>query len=74
MQKKQYQVNVPSKKSIEGEFIEVLLNDCYRVEQFSQALKTIIDIGANVGLFPIAATNRFPPTVIHIVSVWIGMI
>ncbi len=65
VQGKRHQVNVPSEKGMDGEFIEVLLDDCYGVEQLSKSLKTIIDIGANVGLFPIAARNRFPQAVIH---------
>ncbi len=58
-------VNLPSEKGMDGEFIEVLLDDCYGVEQLDPSLIKIIDIGANVGLFPIAARNRFPQAVIH---------
>ncbi len=58
-------VNLPSEKGMDGEFIEVLLDDCYGVEQLAPSLIKIIDIGANVGLFPIAARNRFPQAVIH---------
>jgi hypothetical protein len=65
VQGKRHQVNVPSEKGMNGEFIEVLLDDCYGVEQLSKSLMTIIDVGANVGLFPIAARNRFPQAVIH---------
>lgn len=62
---KRQNVNLPSEKGMDGEFIEVLLDDCYGVEQLSESLMTIIDIGANVGLFAIAARNRFPHAVIH---------
>lgn len=62
---KRHNVNLPSEKGMDGEFIEVLLDDCYGVEQLSESLITIIDIGGNVGLFPIAARNRFPQAVIH---------
>jgi FkbM family methyltransferase len=65
VQGKRQPVNVPSEKGMNGEFIEVLLDDCYGVEQLSESLMTIIDVGANVGLFPIAARNRFPQAVIH---------
>ena len=58
-------LNLPVEKGMDGEFIEVLLDDCYGVEQLSESLMKIIDIGANVGLFPIAARNRFPQAVIH---------
>ncbi|TAG65235.1 MAG: FkbM family methyltransferase [Oscillatoriales cyanobacterium] len=59
------QVNLPEEKGMDGEFIEVLLDDCYGVEQLSESLMKVLDIGANVGLFPIAARNRFPQAVIH---------
>ncbi|MGB3266370.1 MAG: FkbM family methyltransferase [Microcoleus sp.] len=65
VQEKHYQVNIPSEKGMDGEFIEVLLDDCYGVERLSPSLRTIIDVGANVGLFPIVARNRFPHAVIH---------
>src|SRR4028119_53932 len=65
VQGKRHLVNIPSEKGMKGEFIEVLLDDCYGVEQLSESLRTIIDVGANVGLFPIAARNRFPQALIH---------
>lgn len=58
-------VNLPAEKGMDGEFIEVLLDDCYGVDRLSESLIKIIDIGANVGLFPIAARNRFPQAIIH---------
>ena len=42
VQGKRHQVNVPSEKAMNGEFIEVLLDDCYGVEQLSESLMTII--------------------------------
>lgn len=65
VQGKRQQVNLPQEKGMDGEFIEVLLDDCYGVEQLSESLMKVLDIGANVGLFPIAARNRFPQAVIH---------
>lgn len=58
-------LSLPVEKGMDGEFIEVLLDDCYGVEQLPPSLLTILDIGANVGLFGIAARNRFPAAVIH---------
>lgn len=63
---KRQNVNLPSEKGMDGEFIEVLLDDCYGVEQLDPSLIKVIDIGANVGLFPIAARNRFPQAIIHV--------
>ena len=65
IQGKRQSVKLPSEKGMDGEFIEVLLDDCYGLEQLPQSLLKIIDIGANVGLFSIAARNRFPQAVIH---------
>lgn len=65
VQGKRQKVNLPQEKGMDGEFIEVLLDDCYGVEQLSESLMKVLDIGANVGLFPIAARNRFPQAVIH---------
>ncbi|MCU0546546.1 MAG: FkbM family methyltransferase [Oscillatoriaceae cyanobacterium Prado104] len=58
-------LNLPVERGMDGEFIEVLLDDCYGVEQLPPSLMKIIDVGANVGLFPIAARNRFPAAMIH---------
>jgi len=65
VQGKRQPVNLPSEKGMDGEFIEVLLDDCYGLEQLSESLIKIIDVGANVGLFSIAARNRFPQAIIH---------
>ena len=65
IQGKRQPVKLPSEKGMDGEFIEVLLDDCYGLEQLPQSLLKIIDVGANVGLFSIAARNRFPQAVIH---------
>ena len=65
VQGKRQNIKLPSEKGMDGEFIEVLLDDCYGVEQLDPSMLKIIDIGANVGLFPIAARNRFPEAVIH---------
>lgn len=62
---KRQPLNLPVEKGMDGEFIEVLLDDCYGVEQLPPFLLKILDIGANVGLFGIAARNRFPEAVIH---------
>ncbi|XZN88821.1 MAG: FkbM family methyltransferase [Microcoleus sp.] len=65
VQGKTQPLKLPSEKGMDGEFIEVLLDDCYGLEQLPPSLLKIIDVGANVGLFSIAARNRFPQAVIH---------
>ena len=65
IQGKRQPLNLPCEKGMDGEFIEVLLDDCYGVEQLSPPIHKILDIGANVGLFPLLARNQFPQALIH---------
>jgi FkbM family methyltransferase len=46
-------------------FLEVLIADCYRLGDVPQPVHTVLDIGANVGLFSLAARNAFPDATIH---------
>jgi len=49
-------------------FIDVLLDDTYGLEFFKSrfgSIKNILDIGANQGLFILAARNMFPQATIH---------
>lgn len=48
----------------EHEFHKIILEDCYRLKDIPSA-DTVLDIGANIGLFAIAARNRFPKATIH---------
>jgi FkbM family methyltransferase len=58
-------VSLPQDYGIKVAFVEILLDDCYQLENLSQPILNILDIGANVGLFSLAARNRFPQAVIH---------
>lgn len=58
-------VSLPLETGIEVAFVEILLDDCYGLEKLSRPILNVLDIGANVGLFSIAARNRFPQAVIH---------
>jgi FkbM family methyltransferase len=51
-------------KTQEHEFHKIILDDCYRLND-THAASTILDIGANIGLFALAARNRFPKAAIH---------
>jgi FkbM family methyltransferase len=46
-------------------FIEVLLDDCYGTQDLHEPVETVLDIGANVGLFSVAARMAFPRATIH---------
>jgi FkbM family methyltransferase len=48
-------------------FVEVLLDDCYRLREIARTadIATVLDIGANVGLFSMAARMLFPKSRVH---------
>ena len=56
---------LPSENGVKVAFVELLLDDCYQLSKIPENISTIIDIGANVGLFGIAARSRFPLAKIH---------
>lgn len=58
-------VFLPNDRGTNLIFREVLLYDCYGLEQLSRPIRTVLDIGANVGIFCVAARNAFPLAVIH---------
>jgi FkbM family methyltransferase len=61
-------LSLPDEKGIKVAFIELLLDDCYGCRELSkkdEKIQTVLDIGANVGLFGIAARNIFPSATIH---------
>ena len=60
-----YTVDFPDENGIRVAFIDILLDDCYQLGRIKTPVKTIIDIGANVGLFDLAARRRFPEAIIH---------
>jgi FkbM family methyltransferase len=43
----------------------MFFDDCYRIASFDKPVHTILDIGANIGLFTLAARRRFPKAKIH---------
>ena len=47
------------------ELQEVLYGDCYRLASVDKQARTIVDIGANVGLFALAARRYFARAAIH---------
>ena len=65
--KKQLNFVNPNDNSFVYEFTEICLNDCYQLAKLKNKLgnvKTIVDIGANQGLFSIAARQHFETAVL----------
>ncbi len=60
-----YPTQFPNEHGVRVAFLEVLLADCYGLRALPRTLGTVLDIGANVGLFAIAARQRFPDATIH---------
>ena len=55
----------PEELEIHGNFLECFVNDYYGLSHFGRAPGTILDIGANVGFFALAARGYFPAATIH---------
>ena len=46
-------------------FADIFLDDCYGLGRWGRPVRTILDVGANVGLFSLAARLRYPDALIH---------
>lgn len=62
---KRHSLSLPTERGIRIAFMELLLTDCYQLEQVSKPVRTVLDIGANMGLFCLAARRVFPDAAIH---------
>ena len=58
-------VHFPDEEGSQVAFIELLIGDCYGLRQVKTPIKTVLDIGANVGIFALAARQAFPDARIH---------
>ena len=56
----------PNEKAVQDhEFHQIVIEDCYRLSDIKRPVQTVLDIGANIGLFAIAARHHFPTSKIH---------
>lgn len=49
----------------EHEFGRIFFEDCYRLTSIDEPVRTVLDIGANIGLFTLAARRQFTKAEIH---------
>lgn len=56
---------LPSEIGVKVAFLELLLDDCYQLSKIPSNITSVLDIGANVGLFGIASRLNFPKAKIH---------
>jgi len=62
---KQVPVQFPDERGVKVAFAELIFGDCYGLEKVKIPATTVLDIGANVGIFAVAARKAFPDAVIH---------
>jgi FkbM family methyltransferase len=58
-------ISIPDEVGVRHALMEVLLEDGYSLRKIRTPICTVLDIGANVGMFCLAARNAFPEAVIH---------
>src|SRR5216683_2059284 len=57
----------PEEHGIRADFTGIFLDDCYGLQsiKLNNSVPKILDVGANIGLFSLAARLAFPQAVIH---------
>jgi len=59
-------LHAPNEAGVNADFVTIFLDDCYGLLDLTLPPKPrVIDIGANIGLFSMAARLRFPDAIIH---------
>ncbi|MDB5711388.1 MAG: methyltransferase FkbM family [Sphingomonas bacterium] len=59
------QIKLPDDAPLVADFIDVVLDDDYGLREITGSVRTIVDIGANVGMFSNHARDCFPEATIH---------
>lgn len=64
---KTIEINFPEdeRETQKWELIRLLFFDCYKLSQVTKPVTTVLDIGANLGFFALAARKAFPAAKIH---------
>lgn len=62
---RRWSLRIPAEKSLGWVFRDVVLDDEYGLEKLHLQPKTILDVGANVGIFTLWAGTNFPGAAIH---------
>ena len=58
-------VHLPDDPAARLVLLEVLIEDCYRLDAVPRPVSKVLDLGANVGIFCLAARDAYPDAVIH---------
>ena len=62
---KDLKLHFPDEVGTVNDFLSIFLDDDYRLGRVNWPVSTVLDIGANLGFFSIAARNAFPGATIH---------
>jgi len=62
---KRLKLSFPDEVGTVNDFLTIFLDDDYRLELHKWEVSTVLDIGANLGFFSVAARNAFPDARIH---------
>ena len=65
VQGKPLKLSFPPEVGTINDFLTIFLDDDYRLELHQWEVSTVLDIGANLGFFSVAARNAFPDAKIH---------
>jgi FkbM family methyltransferase len=67
IRRKRIKVEIPQseKDPLEYELHSILIEDCYHIASLRGKVNTVLDVGANIGLFSISASFYFPGAIIH---------
>lgn len=62
---KSIQLQYPLEAGVRSDFIGCFVHNCYGLRERLPEVRTILDVGANVGFFSVAARGHYPKAVIH---------
>ncbi|HEX8325127.1 MAG TPA: FkbM family methyltransferase [Tepidisphaeraceae bacterium] len=60
-----HRLNLPDEIGVRVAMMEVLIGDCYGIRKIPAPVRTILDVGANVGIFCLAAREAHNEATIH---------
>lgn len=61
----QFALNYPREIGVVNDFLSIFLDDDYLIDRITRPVSTVLDIGANIGFFSIAARKSFSQATIH---------
>ena len=62
---KDVSLKFPNETGVANDFLSIFLDDDYNLEKIDWNVTTVLDIGANLGFFSLAARKAFPQAEIH---------